>query len=638
MADQYTFHEEKRSGGRHKASPRQVEQARNHYPKTPEHFRQTVERAVAAQAVVEERLEGKAAAAKGSASQAAKGRGSRKRRWGRILLPAAATLALGCGALAAGNLWLKPYLMERGFSEEEAGKVIVTEPGQQTGQAEDNDLNRSAKKMDWEEPLLDVREAYFDGSTLYFMAEGSPQSQNYDLYLRDHGSINGHDGMASLQKLEDGAMYMGRIDLTDPDAGKEILEADTAQVEMTAAAYQKYEGRVFCIWKDEEAYQEIYGTGAFTSEYFPGTACYALPAEDVINGYTPQRITVQVSMTDEAKEIIQRYLAEGTLTWDTPGNVSSGAEEAGSEKGGETQESRTGHGEERELAAEDAGESLNQTVKIEGTHVSGALQMENDSLAVDGEITQMEQKVYTGTLRAEAIEMEKLKSLQGADSQDQWQETIDGGWRFGDWPIFVSSDIEAAHYQNDALDRDGGECGERAPEGGELEFCRQLLAGLGKETLVKKRNWGVQDETVSEYEARTILEGLPVVPVSTSNQWSTANTIMLENGCLSGLYLSSNLTVTEKEEARLLDLEEILARAGEYAASGEISVPENAGPVTEISLEYYVEMTREGLAFRPAWTFWYAVEMETDGNRSTLDQYFCMDAATGALIRDAFGY
>ena len=114
MAERYIFQKNKEK--RQRAGRKQIEQARGQYPKTPEHFRQMVEQAA------QEGLRQTRGAERGKRSVSGK-----KRSPGRIFLPVAATLAIGCGALAAGNLWLKPYMTERGFTEEDAEKVLVTE-------------------------------------------------------------------------------------------------------------------------------------------------------------------------------------------------------------------------------------------------------------------------------------------------------------------------------------------------------------------------------------------------------------------------------------------------------------------------------------------------------------------------------
>ena len=617
MAERYIFQKNKEK--RQRAGRKQIEQARGQYPKMPEHFRQMVEQAA------QEGLRQTRGAERGKRSVSGK-----KRSPGRIFLPVAATLAIGCGALAAGNLWLKPYMTERGFTEEDAEKVLVTEPQQQVTELEHIVYpTGQVKDREWNEPLLCVEEAYFDGNSLYFAARGSEESEAYDLFLRDHGSINGYDGRTDLGKAEEeSSLYLGRIELFDKSAGEEILEGDTVEVEMTVQAYPRYEGRTFLTWKDEEAYEKVYGTGAFESDYFPGTTCYILSREDYSNGYTPQQIRLQVPVTGEAREIIRRYLEEDGLTWDSLfGNLVKP----------ETEEKE----EPAESASKKEGgqEALSGTVreiKIEENHVTGQLTGENGVLPLDAEITQMADTVYTGTLEAKPVDIEIMQSLYAAGEPEGWQENEDWGWQYQDRSVRVSSNIEHAHYENEEIEKGNISNPGVAVTGKEKEFCLQIMERLGKEALIEEIS--VSGETAS-YSAQEILEGLPVVSNAISEQWATSGYMVLEKGSLALLDVSSNYFVTAKEEAQLLDMEEILESTGRYAEAGELYLEDAVQPVTEINLEYNVEMTRNGLVFRPVWTFRYSV-IWTDQDGNPIDEserFFCIDAVTGALVRDTYG-
>lgn len=618
MADQYQFHRGKKQTEEKRASREEIQRARSACPGTPDHFRQMVERAVSEQC-------------RGARfqSESEKHPKRRKRGWRRVLLPVAATLALGCGALAAGNLWLKPYMVERGFSEEDARTVLVTEPQQEMTELENVVYPTGpVKEMDWQEPLLEVTEAYFDGSSLYFIARGSQESEAYDLYLRDHGSINGYDGITDLRKLEEDSLYLGIIELFDKNVGSDILESDTVQVEMTAIAYPKYEGRIFHAWKDLEAYEKVYGTGAFESDYFPGTTCYVMSKEDALSGYTPQRITVQVPVTQEARDVMEQYISTDSLSQEFMIGVPAETET------GEETESQTAKEEETEKIS---SPGAYQEVKVEGSHVTGDLVCESGSLPMDAEITQMTREVYTGTLEAKPIDMEALKSLYTAGTSDGWEQSEPFGWQYQDQHIFADSGIESARYSNHEISNGQDEGLECAEEGEELEFCRQILERLGKEVAAGTEDFTTYDNNL-DYVAQTILEGLPVARTEDNWQWYTSNHITLENGSLSSLTISSNYTVKEKEKVVLLDMEEILNLVSQYVEEGEIDVFDGILPVTEISLEYYVEMTRNGLAFRPVWNFQYSWTTESEGVAHTWDGCFYIDAVTGALVRDTFGY
>ena len=618
MTDKYHFHEAESETEQQQASCEQIENAREVYPKTPEHFKKKVEQAVEMHT---------------SAAGNGKDKGQKhKKIWKRIWLPIAATLALGCGAVAAGNLWLKPYLTERGFSEQDAGQLIVTEPEQKTTELENITYSSGemspVKKKDWEGPLLKVTEACFDGNSLYFIGEGSSEADNFDLHLRDHASLNGYDGVASLQKLKEGSLYLGRIELADKNAGADILNAGTVEVEMTAIAYPKYEGRIFYAWKDVEAYKKIYGIGAFQSEYTGDAVCYALPMEGVITGYTPYTINVQISMTKDTRQMIEKYIAEGKLTWENQLPDTAADAEIRSTDGNFMNDGTT-------AAMEDNAENTYQGAQINGTHVSCELSGLESSLRIDAEITQMSQEVYTGTLKAEPIDIEQVQALYTAGTSDQWVDLSENGcdnWKYEGHNIFASSDCEITHYQNDEITQNSPL--EKVEAGQEIEFCQQILRQLGMEGIVEEQA-DSYDEHVKYYRAQRILEGLPV---AWNSQWHCSNSVCLESGSLAYATTSSQLIVLEKEKADLMDMEELLEKAAEYIAAGKISLNEAAQPVKEISLEYYVDLTKQGLVFRPIWNFQYSSVIGEGEEAHASDMFFYMDGITGALIRDTFGY
>ena len=61
-------------------------------------------------------------------------------------------------------------------------------------------------------------------------------------------------------------------------------------------------------------------------------------------------------------------------------------------------------------------------------------------------------------------------------------------------------------------------------------------------------------------------------------------------------------------------------------------------PVDEISLEYYVDLTKQGLIFRPIWNFKVPAIWDGMEGSEAAKNYFYIDALTGALIRDCYGY
>lgn len=648
MAKKYIFDEEELE--QQQASREQVEQARGEYPKTPEHFKRVVEQAVAAQYAQQDSKEHAGEQSRKIEKQVlrekddfrkngkqispeekdfrqikkARRKKTGNKGWKRFWIPLAATLALGGAAVAAGSFLLKPYLTEKGFSEDEAEQIIVTEPQQQVTELENMVYpSGQVKEKDWQEPLLKVTEAYFDGNSLYFIGEASEEAEEFELYLRDHASINGNDGLTTLQKLEENSLYLGRIELADKSVGTELLEAETVEVEMTAIAYAKYEGPIFYTWMDSEVYDEIYGIGAFQSEYAPNSTCYALPMEDVINGYTPHKITMQISMTEEAKEIIEKYIADGKMTWDNQLTDGGPADQVEAEAAEET----------TNADMPGAGETTNADVADQQEETEDWEQW----ICADANVTQRTENVYLGTLKAEPMDSEAVQSLYTAGDPEQWigqeanQETNQWGhWQYQDQHIFASTSYDGIHYENNELSETGGDSLDNAEPGQEIAFCEQILQQLGWESIVKETK--SYEENLKYFQTQVILEGLPV---AWDSQWPCAGSMCLENGALSYMNAPAKLRVLEKEEAKLLDMEKIQERAVEYLTSKGMDDGWEIQPLKEISLEYYVDLTREGLIFRPVWNFQYTANYE-DGMETEL--FFYIDAVTGAMIRDTTGY
>ena len=99
-----------------------------------------------------------------------------------MLFPLAATLVLGGAVLAAGGTWLYRQMTEQGFTPEEAEMLLVTEPQQQATELTVTELPEgTVKEKNWEEPILTITEAYFDGSSLHFLAQASEEAKNYTL-------------------------------------------------------------------------------------------------------------------------------------------------------------------------------------------------------------------------------------------------------------------------------------------------------------------------------------------------------------------------------------------------------------------------------------------------------------------------
>lgn len=210
----------------------------------------------------------------------------------RILLPVAAVLGVSTGVLATKLGWLYKELEQQGVTEQEAVQMVVTEPDSTAENVEDvTSYHITPKERDWNQSMLSVTEAYFDGSGFSFLGDPSGAVENYTLSCRDHATVNGEDALATLNKIDGEDLYYGHITLYDDALTEKILNEDSqVEVSMTIQAYPDYNGRIYYTWKDDEAFRKIFKTGSFTDS--EGMLAYALPAEDAYRGYTPQTLTV----------------------------------------------------------------------------------------------------------------------------------------------------------------------------------------------------------------------------------------------------------------------------------------------------------------------------------------------------------
>lgn len=622
--DKRTIHSEILEKETERLPKRQVSEMQESCPDTPQQFRDMVQKAVMLQ------LED---CGQGTESPMRYGKKRRYRAW----LLAAAVLAAGTMAVAAGNGWLKEQLLGRGFTEEEAEALVVTEPEQQVSELTDAVYPSGAPiQKEWSEPLLTVEEAYFDGNSLYFIAKPSGEAGSYDLYLRDHASVNGQDGITSLSKLEDEDRYFGQIEIRKKENAAEIIDVDSVKVDMTVVAYPRYEGKILYTWKDADVYEQVFGTGAFESEY--GWPCYVGPFKDMIAGYMPHELTMEIPLTEEGKQVIEQYLGDedlyaGNPLVDPEGQGKNADEENPAEtpEVQETAESRM----EPAAAAEPA--------EIEGNHVTWEIPGEGGSLKIDAEIINEAEHVYTGTLHAGVYPDEILKSLYEEGDPEQW-EVIDSGnedgtskqFQYQDRHIFAGGDLEMTRYENNeaGLEVQGTET--TIDEEENRKLCMQVLEKLGLNGRMEEDEM-FSGETAKYYKAQIMLEGLPL---AWSSQWNTTSSMRIENGELASAFAPAKLTVAEKEEVTLPGIEKALERVGQYVRSGELDFTGWAvQPVTEIALEYYVDLTKQGLVFRPIWNFklTFLTDAE-DGASWKIDGHIYIDALTGALVRDTFGW
>ena len=225
----------------------------------------------------------------------------------------AAVLGVSTGVLATKLGWLHKELEQQGVTEQEAVQMVVTEPDSTAENVEDvTSYHITPKERDWNQSMLSVTEAYFDGSGFSFLGDPSGAVENYTLSCRDHATVNGEDALATLNKIDGEDLYYGHITLYDDALTEKILNEDSqVEVSMTIQAYPDYNGRIYYTWKDDEAFRKIFKTGSFTDS--EGMLAYALPAEDAYRGYTPQTLTVTLPLNDEVRDIIEKYRKEGKM-------------------------------------------------------------------------------------------------------------------------------------------------------------------------------------------------------------------------------------------------------------------------------------------------------------------------------------
>ena len=77
--------------------------------------------------------------------------------------------------------------------------MVVTEPDSTAENVEDvTSYHITPKERDWNQSMLSVTEAYFDGSGFSFLGDPSGAVENYTLSCRDHATVNGEDALATL--------------------------------------------------------------------------------------------------------------------------------------------------------------------------------------------------------------------------------------------------------------------------------------------------------------------------------------------------------------------------------------------------------------------------------------------------------
>ncbi len=554
----------------------------------------------------------------------------------RILLPVAAILGVSTGVLATKLGWLHKELEQQGVTEQEAVQMVVTEPDSNAENVEDvTSYHITPKEKDWNQSMLSVTEAYFDGSGLSFLGEPSREAKNYTISCRDHATVNGEDALAALNKIDGEDLYYGHITLYDDALTEKILKEDSqVELSMTIQAYPDYNGKIYYTWKDDEAYRKIFKTGSFTDS--EGMLAYALPAEDAYRGYTPQTLTVTLPLNDEVRDIIEKYRKEGKLQAEDTGvePISDSLDE-------NTQETTDSEDPSDAAEANEKYDPETAVLQVKESHVTASLPGKSGTLTIEADITGSTTDVSKGILEKYSVSEEEICSWFGGGDGWEKSKTDKMVWENKEkgLQIFISD----GRIQCDGLsEKNLGDLGNNTEEE-ELNIINQLLSRANLTGTSVKKSISNMTEGYDYYDTEILLNGIPAGGLSQHGYLGKAGFGPEPGDCY--FNIPSPLQVKEEEAVTLLSMEEIMKSVGQYVKEGKIGLfteqdtAEEAEsttiPVTKICLEYYIDETAEGITYRPVWSFRCPYQWKDSPDEQEL---FYIDGATGVLIRDAFGW
>ena len=554
----------------------------------------------------------------------------------RILLPVAAILGVSTGVLATKLGWLHKELEQQGVTEQEAVQMVVTEPDSNAENVEDvTSYHITPKEKDWNQSMLSVTEAYFDGSGLSFLGEPSREAKNYTISCRDHATVNGEDALAALNKIDGEDLYYGHITLYDDALTEKILKEDSqVELSMTIQAYPDYNGKIYYTWKDDEAYRKIFKTGSFTDS--EGMLAYALPAEDAYRGYTPQTLTVTLPLNDEVRDIIEKYRKEGKLQAEDTGvePISDSLDE-------NTQETTDSEDPSDAAEANEKYDPETAVLQVKESHVTASLPGKSGTLTIEADITGSTTDVSKGILEKCNVSEEEICARFCGEEGWEKSKTDEMGWENKEkgLQIFISD----GRIQCDGLsEKNLGDLGNNTEEE-ELNIINQLLSRANLTGTSVKKSISNMTEGYDYYDTEILLNGIPAGGLSQHGYLGKAGFGPEPGDCY--FNIPSPLQVKEEEAVTLLSMEEIMKSVEQYVKEGKIGLfteqdtAEEAEsttiPVTKICLEYYIDETAEGITYRPVWSFRCPYQWKDSPDEQEL---FYIDGETGALIRDAFGW
>lgn len=554
----------------------------------------------------------------------------------RILLPVAAVLGISTGVLATKLGWLHKELEQQGVTGQETAQMIVTEPDSNAENVEDmTSYHITPEEMDWRQPMLSITEAYFDGSSLNFLGEPSNEARNYMISCRDHATVNGEDALASLNKIDGEDLYYGHITLYDDALTEKILKEDSkVELSMTIQAYPDYNGKIYYTWKDYEVYEKIFRAGSFTDS--EGMLSYALPAEDVYRGYTPQTLTLTLPLNDEVRDIIEKYRKEGKLQVEdtgvepTPASLDESTQETtGSENSSDSTEANGKHDSEKTV------------LQVNESHVTASLPGKSGTLTIEADIIGSISDISKGILEKCNISEGEICSWFGG--KDGWEKSVT------DETVWENKEKGLLLYVSDGMiqcdglsEKDLGPL-EKNMKDEELNIINQLLSRANLTGTSVGKSISNMEEGYDYYDMEILLNGVSVGGLSQHYYQGSAGFGPEPEDCYFNIPIP--LQVKEEEAVTMLPMEEILKSVEQYVKDGKIGffteqndtgeTESTTIPVTKICLEYYIDETAEGIVYRPVWSFRCPYQWKDSPDEQEL---FYIDGETGALIRDAFGW
>ena len=260
--------------------------------------------------------------------------------------------------------------------------------------------------------------------------------------------------------------------------------------------------------------------------------------------------------------------------------------------------------------------------------------IEND-LEIDADVEDVIYPVFTGTLSYKDISLEKGKKIYG--DEDGWHSSDfikeEGVIQYKEENIFLMVD-----KTNHSISFDNANTLSEIPKEEKLSsnsaFNMALkaisLLGLNAE-IMGEFTMDTDPEGVYSYSLRGMIDEIPIAMMTSE---ASQGSIEITGNKYSYAHFRYNYIVDDRKEVTLLEFSKILEKVKMYVNAGYIEMPESGQPVCAISLEYFVENTKNGIIFYPIWNFQvpsiYGIPMLLGKDT---DDYFYIDARDGMLVK-----